>query len=429
MCGIVGLVTIAKNGPSTEELRTFRDMLVFGSVRGFDSTGVFGVQNNGNVDIVKAAMTGAEFVTTHDYTTWSGDMLMRGQFLVGHNRAATRGTVNDKNAHPFWKDDKIILVQNGTFVGGHKHIADTEVDTEAITHLLARESDVEKALQQVDAAYALVWYNVEEKTLNIIRNTERPLYFAYTSEGSCLFASEPNFIMCAAYRNGVKLDKPPYMLKEFNLVQFKLDDDAQNGVWSSDYFAGDYKFKSKYDQSYENWRNAFRNRDLNDDAFDTDPVGNVQELNSWRASPSASLLEVEGFAKEVALNDYFPMSEAESANELAVCNSRPRGKPALIELIDYMPGNTHPNCNCWWVCGSKVGADVNSPSPIFYSIIINKTEEQIKAMTDCGFYWATTASAFKFKIGTQNDSPLYVVTNYVTALEQADEQITTSKPH
>lgn len=423
MCGIVGLITIYSNGPTAEELRTFRDMLVFDSVRGFDSTGVFGVQNNGNVEIVKGALTGAEFVTTHDYSNWATEMLMNGQFMVGHNRAATRGTVNDKNAHPFYKDDKIVLVQNGTFVGGHKHIADTEVDTEAIAHLLAREPDVEKALQQVDAAYALVWYNVEEKSLNIIRNTERPLYIAYTDKGSVFFASEPNFIMCAAYRNGVKLKSPPYMLKEYNLVKFTLDSKA---VWNSENYGGDYAPKTGYDASYQNWRNAFRGWGIGADAFDDVDTVTGDE---WRNSPGASLLNVEHFAKEVALNDYFPMSEAEATNELAVCSQRPRTKPALIELIDYLPGNNHANCTCWWVYGSKVGCHNNNPSPIFYQIITNKTEEEVKAMVHKQCYWATTATALKFKVGTQNDAPLFVVTNYITTLEMADEEITISKPH
>ncbi len=101
--------------------------------------------------------------------------LSKGWAIVGHNRKATRGTINDANAHPFWVDNKTVLVHNGTMFGDHKKHADTEVDSHAIAHVLSSEEDVEKALQSINAAYALIWYDVPTKQLNVIRNKDRPL--------------------------------------------------------------------------------------------------------------------------------------------------------------------------------------------------------------------------------------------------------------
>lgn len=415
MCGIVGLVTAYNNGPSMEEMNVFRDMLVFDSVRGFDSTGVFGVTNKGNVHIVKGAMTGAEFVTNEDYKDWAMTQNYSGQVLVGHNRWATRGTINDANAHPFYKDDKIVLVQNGTFKGGHKHLANTDVDTEAIAHLLAREDNIETALQQVDAAYALVWYNTETKSLYLIRNDERPLYIAYTDQGSMLFASEPNFIMGACYRNNLKLKGAPYLLRDYNLVKITLDD----GSWDSDNINGDYKFRQEqtgYDVSYRNFRHQFNNWGL-PHAFDE-----VETEDSWKIQPTASLLNIADVAVEVSLNGYYLMTEKEAENEAAICAKRAPTEPALVQMLDYIPGNKRNDCKCFWVYGTAVGANENKPSPIFYRILTNVSEDEVKEMVHTKeYYWATTSTALRHKIGKQGDTDLYALTTYVTALNEAED--------
>lgn len=428
MCGIVGLISIHKNGPSAEEMGTFRDMLVFDSVRGFDSTGVFGVHKNGNVEMAKAAITGSEFVTTYDYKDWHGNMYMSGQMLVGHNRAATRGTINDANAHPFCIDDKILLVQNGTYKGSHHHLANTNVDSEAIATLLAREDNVETALQQVDAAFALVWYNVPNQTLNIIRNDERPLYIANTKEGSILFASEPNFVMCAAYRNGVELEKPPYLLKEYNLVTIKFTH-GSNVPWELDNVVGDYKFRpsvdktySEFRQQYSNWYHAFSDLQFDD--------GTQPPEEHWSKKPGASNLQIDKVAVEIALNGNFSMTDNEAANEAKICSNRPTGKPALVRLLDWLPANQHKECTCWWVYGEKVNASDDSPSPIFYKIIHDKTEAEIKSIVDeQEYFWCTTSTARSIKVGSKGNTDVFVVTTYVAEMEEACETIATQKPH
>ena len=418
MCGIVGAVSGRTNGFSAEELVTFRDMLVFDAVRGFDSTGVFGVTNAGDVKIRKAAKVSGSFVQTTGYDQWHNSMYFNGTFMVGHNRAATRGVINDNNAHPFWKDDKIILVQNGTYKGSHKHIADTEVDSEALAHLLAREDDVEKAVQQVDAAYALVWYNTTNHTLHMLRNSERPLYVCYTEDDTVLFASEPNFIMCAAYRNGVKLKKPPYMLQENNLVTFTLDLESKD--WSSTNTQGDYSFRRPQYSNVSDltdYRRYYIPWEFSGEVEDTDNV--VDGLAQWRNSPSANLRNVHDVTQDTKLCGDFLMSEQEKTNIMSRTRNEGPGTQHLVQLLDYVPGNNHPNCTAWWLYGSDPKASNDNPSPYYYRLYTDKTKEEMDKILEEEYVWVTCATPQDYKSGMGEDTNLYVVVRFITAMEAA----------
>lgn len=224
MCGIVGLITSGKNGFHYNENNALRDMMYADTLRGFDATGLMYGTNSGAVQIHKEASPGYRFLTSKEWDSSKTELYTRGKWAVGHNRAATRGDKTaDKNAHPFIVDDKIILVQNGTYKGSHKHLKDTEVDTEACAHVLSDEKDISKALKSINAAYVFVWYNFEDKTLNIVRNDERPLYVAEAKNGSVFFASEGGILDFALNRNNIDLHLGPYLLADSHLLSYKMN--------------------------------------------------------------------------------------------------------------------------------------------------------------------------------------------------------------
>lgn len=223
MCGIVGVVSGYKSGFSNPEVEAFQRMLFIDTFRGWDSTGVFGADKYANVGILKEASMAPVFMQKPEFKEWSNKLSTSGVFAVGHNRAATRGTIKDENAHPFWIENNIVLVQNGTYYGDHKHLKDTEVDTEAIAHVINEEDTVEKALNRINSAYALVWYNVRERSLNLIRNDQRPLHVVYTASGAMLFASEEETLRFAISKAGWKTKQDPYMIKEDTLVKLTFD--------------------------------------------------------------------------------------------------------------------------------------------------------------------------------------------------------------
>lgn len=171
-------------------------------------------------------MTGFEFLGTDTWKEFRTQIIQTGWAVIGHNRKATRGSIIAENAHPFWVEDKLVLVHNGSFNGSHKHIKDTVVDSDAIAHLLAEAGDgnYEKALQKVNAAYALIFYDIENKKLQLIRNPDRPLAWAETADG-WYFASESSMLEFALKRADIKVlnnaEFPEYTLNTWKLTEDK----------------------------------------------------------------------------------------------------------------------------------------------------------------------------------------------------------------
>jgi len=201
MCGLIAVISKSINGFSKEQQDLFNDLLYVDALRGMDSTGVFLIDNKGTMSLAKEASHAADFRRRKEYKDLLSKAFRNGSAMVGHNRAATRGSVTDQNAHPFVVDDRITLVHNGTLWGDHKKLADTEVDSHAIAHVLHEHgNDVEKAMQTISGAYALIWHDYTNKTLNILRNNDRPLFWVETNCG-WVYASEHNFIAWALSRN------------------------------------------------------------------------------------------------------------------------------------------------------------------------------------------------------------------------------------
>lgn len=377
MCGIVGLITGFSNGFSNDETKVFRDMLLIDTLRGFDSTGVFGVDYDGNVEVLKEASNGASFIQTFDYKAFDSWLCQRGMYAVGHNRAATRGSITDKNAHPFVIEDNIVLVQNGTYKGDHSHHKATEVDTEAVAHVIHDEPDLEKALQKIDAAYALVWYNVKDKTLNIIRNEERPMYIAYTKQNAIVFASEMETILAACSRNGVLLKGQPYLLKENMLNTWTLDDE-----------------KHEWDFDNKNIDNKFRS--------DTRPFRQYQGYwhnNDYYNAETIPKLEKKGTVAEVAstIFEYVHrgtfMDRMMTIADCDIHKEKLRNKKTLnVEMVDYKPCNNLPDCKAWYVVFNNIDP-TDTVSAVLYTLIKGKDEREIIEMSEPNPFYNVEVSA------------------------------------
>lgn len=224
MCGIVAAITKSKYGFNFKDMEIFENLLFIDTLRGPDSTGVFLVTNDGNVEIVKGAVDGPTFVKSDEWQQLRKKAISNGWAIVGHNRKATRGSITDENAHPFWVDDKLVLVHNGSMYGDHKKHKDVEVDSHAIAHVLAEEPDIEKALQKINAAFAFIWYEVELKKLHLIRNKERPL--AHTATHNAWYiTSEVEILDFVMKRQEPRLSKEGNNFPVGNLHTWTLNDD------------------------------------------------------------------------------------------------------------------------------------------------------------------------------------------------------------
>lgn len=192
MCGIVGLMGFGPTGLSMADYTIFQQMLYCNALRGMHGTGVFAVDAQGNMSRVRVGGPPAQLFSTGEYDSVV-DFVKRRQirFVVGHNRYATKGKKITEHSHPF-RDGHIVLVHNGT-LEDYKHLPDYkkyEVDSELLTHSIAVQG-IDATIKDLEGAWTIVYWDGKDKTLNILRNDERPLYLAYNTTYKMYgFASE-----------------------------------------------------------------------------------------------------------------------------------------------------------------------------------------------------------------------------------------------
>ncbi len=182
----------------------FIQLLIFDVVRGKDSTGVASIHKGGwNVD--KA--TGVPHELLERQKAKNNIESLQNIALIGHNRSATVGSINRQNAHPF-DFEHIVGVHNGTLrnKGELESHADFGTDSEALFYNLDKYSPKE-VIPKVDGAYALVWYDKRDTTINFLRNSERPMFLAMSEDKKFLYwASEAGMLDFVLRRNNIKYD-------------------------------------------------------------------------------------------------------------------------------------------------------------------------------------------------------------------------------
>ena len=204
MCGIVGIISKLSRGFVKEDTSLFYQMLVVDSLRGSDGTGVWGTYPSGNVVWTKLGGGPHAMFATDEYLKWESAMQRTLTTAIGHNRFATSGGEASEHAHPFVKDH-IIVCHNGV-IHNHAEIRPNapknSVDSECIAHLLAREKDYVKAVESLQGAYAIVWYNALEKKTYFVRNDERPLFYMELKD-TIVLMSERTALEFIRNRNGI----------------------------------------------------------------------------------------------------------------------------------------------------------------------------------------------------------------------------------
>lgn len=203
MCGIVGVA----GKVDLKLMSAFKDMLTVNQLRGTDSTGVVRVNSSGGYKYKKSLGTPNYLMETKFFDKEID--VVGAKALIGHCRAKTIGDNIVANAHPFEHGD-IIGVHNGTLRGHYtmEGARDFDVDSDWLYWHISQYG-LKETISQLDndGAWALVYWDNKQKTLNFIRNDKRPLWLAHTKDQQAmLWASEPWFFS-AATRRGVELHK------------------------------------------------------------------------------------------------------------------------------------------------------------------------------------------------------------------------------
>lgn len=235
MCGLVGFASRNKTHNDVQiRKEILSELLAVDFVRGDHSTGVALIRRDDDAPkdakircesvIYKKAMSGPDFVQLERYGKLLND-LDKAEVAIGHNRAATHGSIVDANAHPF-EYDHIILAHNGTLSargGLEEYNLTRRIDSANIAYNMAHMGEKE-TLEALDGSFTLTWMNSKTQTFNIARNEKRPISVAFVKgEATMWWASEDDMLKWILNRNGVSYEG---VLRPKPLIwfQFDLDD-------------------------------------------------------------------------------------------------------------------------------------------------------------------------------------------------------------
>lgn len=249
MCGLVGIFgQIDFVGE-----KVFKTLLTLDVIRGKHSTGMAGWSAYNGYRVAKSGLNAVDFMDTKGFTHVMAPV---NKMLMGHNRHATIGAINDENAHPF-EFEHIIGAHNGSLQGGWRkfhNAAQCNVDSQALYSEM-NENGVDELWGKLEGPAALTWMDKRDQTLHFLRNGSRPLFYGTANNGSTvLWASEDWMILVAAGREGLKLDGKLHELPIHQHMTFFLPDTYNGKVTSTSRRVEPY-VPPKVDYSGGGWNN------------------------------------------------------------------------------------------------------------------------------------------------------------------------------
>ena len=203
MCGLVGVVG---TGISFVDAKVFKQLLYVDALRGPHSTGVAINGTDNKVQTYKRSVNAADFLQLKQGESISGTYAT--DFLMGHNRYATQGAVNDANAHPFTYGN-VTLAHNGTLTTQNNlpDYKQFDVDSENIAYAMGLADKPEDVISILKGAFALTWYNDFELKFYIVRNEERPMWIATNKKRDVYYYSSEKYLLEAILvRNNIEYD-------------------------------------------------------------------------------------------------------------------------------------------------------------------------------------------------------------------------------
>ena len=243
MCGIVGAVS----------KRNITPVLLHGlnrlEYRGYDSAGIAVVDNNKNIQRVRAVgkiknLEAALLKTPAD-----------GFIGIGHTRWATHGEPTEKNAHPHVCNDCVAIVHNG-IIENHESLRAEQIkagfnftsdtDTEVIVHQIEKYLNegnslfaaVKKSTNDLDGAYALGVVSTSEPETLICARKGSPLVIG-VGENENFIASDMSALLSETHQFIILKEGDMAIINASNIDVFdeagdKVDRDIHESKLSGD---------------------------------------------------------------------------------------------------------------------------------------------------------------------------------------------------
>jgi glucosamine 6-phosphate synthetase-like amidotransferase/phosphosugar isomerase protein len=192
MCGLCG---VAGPGIISADLADFEELLHLSMLRGSQGTGVARINSWNNETKISKSTAMSPIFLAMDYQEKKPIISgLSNTFFMGHCRAPTKGVVTEDNCHPF-DVGNLIGTHNGTLVDA-VYQDQKMTDSEMLYRNMA-VGNLKKIFERMShlSAFALSFYDKRDRTLNFIRNSERPLYITFHKTRNVMFyASEKRML-------------------------------------------------------------------------------------------------------------------------------------------------------------------------------------------------------------------------------------------
>lgn len=338
MCGIVG---IFRHNMTNNDVDLFERLLLADVFRGDHSTGVFRLMaDKTNSEIFKDAMPSPFYLYSDGWTKLRGDtypgagkLQPLSPLYVGHNRYATMGAKTAENAHPFTVG-KITLVHNGSLTKSRmSNDKDFEVDSHGICDLIDKKG-LDEALKEMDGAFALVWWNSEEKTLNFFRNDKRPMSINKYEDGTYAWASEGMMLDWIFSRKGSSTTTVKTLERSFSLPVGMLFQLHYDGTTITE--LGFTKKTLPTFSYYNSWNSSSNNYGSGSSGRSYPTETEEQRFDKRFAEAGIDLSEVETPSNKLLVRlENMTFSKGTSVATFGTIEAELAGLDVALEMLDY----------------------------------------------------------------------------------------------
>lgn len=203
MCGQSGAI----GSLSGKEELVALDLMYMNALRGGDSSGLAVLKRNEKKVDTPIKCLGPSYLL-EDHKHYNKLIGGSNTMFMSHSRSATIGATTLSNAHPH-RFEHIVGTHNGTVPLVEVRDLPDGKDAKSDSWTILNSMDVQGIEATIGniyyGAWALVWYDSRDKTINFLRNDQRTLYYAFDEDRKNLFwSSEVEMLASAINRRGVK---------------------------------------------------------------------------------------------------------------------------------------------------------------------------------------------------------------------------------